>query len=68
MSNQHPCIYLRIKSIVYDIIGFSAWCLRKSECRSIIELRYPTLFPATANLNLLWVNLVCSSEPSFCNP
>lgn len=68
MSNQHSCIYLCIKSIVYDIIGFSAWCLRKAEGCSIVELRYPTLFAVAADLNLFGINLVGTAKPSFCYP
>lgn len=68
MPNQYSCIYLRIKSIVYYIIGFSDWCLRKSEGRSIVEFRYPALFAVTADLNLFGINLVGTAKPSFCYP
>lgn len=68
MSNQHSCIHLRIKSIVYNIIGFSAWRLRKSKDSSIVKLRYSALFSVAADLNLFGINLVCITKPCLCYP
>ncbi len=68
MFNEGPSINLCIKLFVNDIIGLAIWCHIVTQNGPIIKFGNSTLFPATANLDLLWVNLVCSSKPSFCYP
>lgn len=68
MLNKDSSINLSIKLFVNDIIGLANWWHIVTQNGPIIKFGDSTLFPATANLNLLWVNLVCSSKPSFCYP
>ncbi len=68
MFNKDSCIDLSIKLFVNNIIGLAIWCHIVTQNSSIIKFGNSTLFPATANLDLLWINLVCTSEPSFCYP
>ncbi len=68
MFNEDSSINLSIKLFVNDIIGLTIWCHLVTQNGPIIKFGNSTLFPATADLYLLWVNLVCSSKPSFCYP
>jgi hypothetical protein len=68
MFNEDSSINLSIKLFVNDIIGLATWCHIVTQNGPIIKFGNSTLFPVTANLDLLWVNLVCSSKPSFCYP
>ena len=68
MSNQHSCIHLRIESIIYDIIGFSAWSLRKSKGCPVVKFRYSALLAVAVDLNLFGIDLVCTTKPCLCYP
>lgn len=68
MFNEDSSINLSIKLFINYIIGFAIWCLINKQNCSIIKFGNSTLFPTVANLDLLRVNLGCSSKPSFSYP
>ena len=53
MFNEDPSINLCIKLFVNDIIGLAIWCHIVMQNSPIIKFGNSTLFPATANLDLL---------------